>query len=305
MSSETATWSPRGVFHWAEGVDGVDLALRLTLLTLLLRQIGTGVVRPLILGLTVLGLLLPNLLRRPSLWIALTLLTGLRVVLDWSLADNHAYLLCYWCFAVSLALFSQDVAKCLSLNGRLLIGWAFAFAVIWKLFLSPDYLDGRFFRVMMLTDTRFADFVQLVGGLTPDLLEDLRSFVHGQAPEMLTTPSEPIRFLRLAQVATLWTVMIEGAVALAFLWPVDRGLSLFRDVVLLCFCITTYAIVPVEGFGWLLLSMGIVQCKPSRPGMRLAYLATFAVILFYREVPWAGWLNEGVWGSVFNNIKPY
>jgi hypothetical protein len=119
-------------------------------------------------------------------------------------ADNHAYLLCYWCFAVSLALVSHDVAGCLSLNGRLLIGWAFAFAVVWKLFLSPDYLDGRFFRVLMLTDSRFADFVQLVGGLSPDQLADLRSFVQGQLGETLTPPQEPVRFLWLAHVATVW-----------------------------------------------------------------------------------------------------
>ena len=292
-SPETLTQAPRRAFRWSEEkVDGVDLALRLTLLTLLLRHIGTGVVRPLILGLAVLGLLLPSWLRRPELWIALTVLTGLRVVLDWSLADNHAYLLCYWCFAVSLALVSHDVTRCLSLNGRLLIGWAFVFAVVWKLLLSPDYLDGRFFRVMMLTDARFADFTQLVGGLSSDLLADLRAFVQGQPLEAIMPPQEPARFLWLAQVATVWTVMIEGAVALAFLWPVDRGLSPFRDAALLCFCITTYAIATVEGFGWLLLSMGIAQCEPQRNWTKLCYLATFGVILVYREIPWMQWLLE-------------
>jgi hypothetical protein len=247
--TDAVTWSPRRMLRWVEGVDGVDLALRLTLLTLLLRQIGTGVVRPLILGLAVLGLLLPNLLRQPSLWIALTVLTGLRVVFDWSVADNHAYLLCYWCFAVSLALMSQGVDRCLSLNGRLLIGWAFAFAAVWKLVLSPDYLDGRFFRVIMLTDTRFADFAQLAGGLSADLLTDLRWFVQGQPVESLTPPHEPARFLWLAQGMTIWTVLIEGAVALAFLSPPGWGLSRLRDTLLLCFCLTTYIIVPVEGFG--------------------------------------------------------
>jgi hypothetical protein len=288
-STETTTWSLHRVFRWAEGVDEVDLALRLTLLTLLLRQIGTSWVRPLILGLAVLGLLLPNWLRWPGLWIALTFLSGLRVVLDWSLADNHAYLLCYWCFAVSLALVSHDVAECLSLNGRLLIGWAFAFAVVWKLFLSPDYLDGRFFRVIMLTDNRFADFAQLVGGLSSDLFADLRAFVQGQPLETLTPPQEPAQFLRLAQVTTVWTVVIEGAVALTFLWPVGRGLSPFRDVALLCFCVTTYAVATVEGFAWLLLSMGIAQCEPQRNRTKFCYLAAFGVILAYRETPWLQW----------------
>ena len=237
---------------------------------------------------------MPSQLRWPGLWIGLTVLTGLRVILDWSLADNHAYLLCYWSLAVSLALVSHDVEKCLSFNSRLLIGWAFTFAVVWKLVLSPDYLDGRFFRVMMLTDNRFADFVQLVGGVSPDLLEELWSFVRGQPLETLTPPHEPARFLWLAQVATLWTVVIEGAVALSFLWPVGQGLSLFRDAFLLGFCVTTYTIVTVEGFGWLLLSMGLAQSDPRRHWIRLLYFATFGLILACRDVPWMRWLMDSM-----------
>jgi len=160
-------------------MDGVDLALRLILLTLLLRQIGTGIVQPLILGLAVLGSLLPGLSRRPGLWIALTVLTGVRLAVDWSLADNHAYLLWCWRFAVALASISHNIERCLSLNGRLLIGRAFAFAVAWKLVLSPGYFDGRFLRVIMLTDTRFADFAQFVRGLSAGLLDDLWPFVQG------------------------------------------------------------------------------------------------------------------------------
>ena len=44
-------------------------------------------------------------------------------------------------------------------------------ATLWKVALSPDYLDGRFFRVTMLTDVRFEGFAQLAGGLTRDQLE--------------------------------------------------------------------------------------------------------------------------------------
>jgi hypothetical protein len=274
----------------------VDLALRLTLLTVLLRPIGTGLVRPCILGLAAAGLLLPGLLRHPGLWMALTILTGLRVVLDWSLADNHGYLLCYWCLAVSIALCSHDPSACLALNGRLLIGLAFVFATLWKVVLSPDYLDGRFFRVTMLTDPRFAGFIQLVGGLMPERLDELRAFVKqhvdGQLFEPSFLPAEPPRFLLLAAYMTWWTVAIEGAIALTFLWPVGRGLSKVRDAILLTFCVTTYAIATVAGFGWLLLALGIAQCQPERRTTQLFYLAVFVLILFYREVPWAVQLLE-------------
>jgi len=298
ISTETTLEPRRGVFGWVEGINGVDLALRLTLLMLLLRPIGNTWLRPLILSAAVGGLLFPQWLRSPSLWLGLTVLTGLRVTLDWSIADNHAYLLCYWCLAISLALISHNVPSCLALNGRLLIGLAFAFAVIWKLVLSPDYLDGRFFRVMMLTDQRFSEWVQLASGLTPEALDELRNFVHPRkeekqpADEPLPLPQEPARFLWLARVSTWWTVIIESAVAVSFLWPLGRGISLLRDIFLLGFCLTTYLIVMVEGFGWLLLSMGIAQCDPQRNWVKLGYLITFAVILWCREVPWIGWALE-------------
>ena len=277
-------------------LEPVTLALRFTLLSMLLRPIGPGLVRPCILGLAAAGLLLPGLLRHPSLWIALTFLTGLRVFFDWSLADNHAYLLCYWCLAVSIALCSRDPSGCLSLNGRLLIGLAFVFATLWKVGLSPDYLDGRFFRVTMLTDPRFSEFAQLAGGLSLEQFEDLRAFVKqhvdGQALDPSFLPAEPPRFILLAGCMTWWTVAIEGAIALTFLWPVGRGLSKMRDAILLTFCVTTYAVATVAGFGWLLLALGVAQCEPGRRKTQLAYLVVFVLILFYREVPWVKQLLE-------------
>lgn len=275
-------------------VEPLNLALRLTLLSMLLRPIGAGVVRPCILSLAAAGLLLPGLLRQPGLWIALAFLAGLRVALDWSLADNHAYLLCYWCIAVALALVSRDPAACLALNGRLLIGLAFFFATLWKVGLSPDYLDGRFFRVTLLTDPRFAEFAQVAGGLLPEQFEELRMFVRqhidGQFFEPSFVPTEPPRFLQLARLMTWWTVAIEGAITLSFLWPVGRGLSKARDAILLTFCVTTYAIATVAGFGWLLLALGVAQCEPERRKTQFLYLSVFALILFYRDTPWVAQL---------------
>src|SRR5262245_5715374 len=100
----------------------MTLALRLTLLDLLLRPIGDGFFRPVILGLAGLGFVLPGQLRRPLVWILLAILTLLRVILSWPMADNHAYLLSYWCLAVALALISRDPRACLALNARLLVG---------------------------------------------------------------------------------------------------------------------------------------------------------------------------------------
>jgi hypothetical protein len=287
---------PSQISSWFAQVDPINLALRLTLLDLLLRPVGDWRVRPFVLILAAGGLLAPGLLRKPGLWLALAFLAGLRIVLDWPLSDNHAYLLSYWCLAVFLALLAEDPQACLALNGRLLIGCVFAFAVLWKLALSPDYLDGTFFRVTLLTDPRFEGFARLVGGLTPDRLAELRAFVNqhvdGQAFGWSNTPTEPARFLTVAWVVTFWTIAIELATALAFLWPVGRGISRLRNAFLVAFCATIYAVATVEGFGWLLISAAVAQCPAHRPKTRLLYVAAFGLLLFYREAPWASLVLE-------------
>jgi hypothetical protein len=55
-----------------------------------------------------------------------------------------------------LSLRDAQPAHTLAFNSRSLIGLAFTLAVLWKAVLSPDFLDGRFFRVTLLTDPREA-----------------------------------------------------------------------------------------------------------------------------------------------------
>jgi phytoene dehydrogenase-like protein len=93
--------------------------------------------------------------------------------------------------------------------------------------------------------------------------------------------------LRAAAVALTWaTLALEGAVALAFLAPVRRVPAWLRDGTLLAFCAGTYAIAPVAGFGWLLIAMGVAQTTPAQVRTRGLYLAAFALLVAYREVPW-------------------
>ncbi len=270
-------------------LDPLDLVLRLTLLDLVLRPVGDWTLRFPILGLAAAGLLLPAFLRRWELWAALALLTGIRVALDWPLPDNHAYLLCYWCLAIALSRFARDDARVLAINGRWLIALVFGFATLWKL-ISPDFADATFFRATLLLDPRFEGFTRLVGGLSIEQIDAARAALERHAdggslaPVAATLPSA--RFEFVARATTLWTVAIEAAVTIAFCWPKDRGPSRFRDALLIAFCVTTYAVATVEGFGWLLVAMGLAQCAAERVRTRVAYLAAYALILFYREVDW-------------------
>jgi len=273
-------------------VQARDVAMCLTAIALLLRPMGPWFVRPAILAVAVLMILSPALLRSALAWGAIAVLVAVRIADDWPLADNHVYLLGYWAFAIALSLRARAPADTLASSSRWLIGLAFVFAVLWKTMLSPDFLDGRFFRVTLLTDPRFGDAAQLIGGLSSGQLAANRKALELLPPgaELLDPPSiaEPARLRLLASAATWGIVALEAAVALAMLLPAPAVGSSVRHGALLLFCGTTYLFAPVAGFGWLLLAMGVGQLDDRQSVLRRVYVAAFLVVIFYGEIPWAG-----------------
>lgn len=271
----------------------IDVALRLTAVALLLRPMGPWFVRPAILAAAVLMLIAPGTLRHRWTWAAIAMLTAIRIADDWPLSDNHIYLLAYWALAIALALWARDTPSTLAWTSRWLIGLAFAFAVIWKMCLSPDFLDGRFFRVTLLTDPRFGDAAQLIGGLSSDQLAANRDalLVHPEGTELLEPPIvfEPPRLRLLATMSTWGITALEAAVAALMLMPATAFTTLrtLRHVALLLFCGVTYLFAPVAGFGWLLLAMGVSQLEQQQVALRRVYIGAFVVVLFYGEIPWA------------------
>jgi hypothetical protein len=267
-----------------------DLALRLTLVSLLLKPVGGAWTRPAIAGLAAAGLLFEAPRRSAWLWSTLLALATWRVASGWPLGDNHAYLLCYWLLAALLASRARDGDAALAWNARALIGLVFAFAVLWKLLLSPDYLDGRFFLVTLVDDARFESFTRLAAGLDVGALSALRDLVRehqdGLRPPLPGDPALPARLVAVAQALTGSLLALESALALAFLAPAATRVSRARDAILLCFCATAYALAPVEGFGWLLLCMGAAQCEPERTLTRRAYVTVFAIVLLASRWPW-------------------
>ncbi len=276
--------------------DGVaDPVLTLTAIVLLLRPLDVWWVAAFVLAAACLSLLSRTVRRAPLTWILVALFVGARIVVLWPLSDNHIYLLAYWCLAIGLALSSAAPAATLSASSRWLLGGAFAMAVLWKAVLSPDYVDGRFFRVTLLTDQRFADAALVFGGLSRDQMAQNRAFLDPlpNGAELLTPPPfvEPPRLRAFAAVTTWGGLILEGLIALTCLIPLRR-LDIARHALLLAFCVTTYALAPVAGFGWLIATMGLAQCRPRQRLLPGAYVAVFILILMYSEVPWAGVLAD-------------
>ena len=218
---------------------------------------------------------------------------ALRIASDWPLADNHIYLLAYWCLAVSLAVGTMNADTILASSSRLLVGVAFALAVLWKGVLAPDFLDGRFFRVTLMTDPRFQEASMLIGGLSRSQIASnvkaLAALPEGAEPIEPPEVVEPARIRAFAAVSTWGILALEVCVAVAMLapLPVAGWATALRHGTLLTFCLVTYALAPVAGFGWLLLVMGLTQ-SGRRSVLTGLYVSAFLLVLFYTEVPWAG-----------------
>ena len=280
----------------ARDAAGLDTVLQLTAIILLLRPFEVWWVAPFVLAAACLSLVVVGVRRSPVTWLLLSALVAARIVAVWPLADNHIYLLAYWCLAIGLALAAPAPAATLATSSRWLVGAAFAMAVLWKAVLSPDYVDGRFFRVTLLTDERFADASMVFGGLTPAQMAENRKFLEPlpEGAELLTPPPfvEPPRLRAFAAGATWGGLALEALVALLCLLPSGTRIANARHASLLAFCATTYALAPVAGFGWLIATMGLALCGPDQRKLRGAYVAIFVLILLYSEFPWTGVLAD-------------
>lgn len=270
----------------AEALDD-RLPLRVTLVLLLIRPPEDPYVRAGVWLLAGAALVVPALVTRAWLWIGVAALMLLRLATEFPLADNHLYLLLYWCVAIALALATAVPAETLARSARWLVAATFTCAVLWKALLAPDFLDGRFFRVTLLTDDRFATATRAVGQLTAGQLADNREALLplDAGVEVLDGPVlvEPPALRALGLGLTWGGVLLESLLALAFLAPTRRVPAAVRHGLLLLFCAVTYAIAPVGGFGWLLAAMGMAQTDSTR--WRGAYVAACVLVLIYAETP--------------------
>jgi len=272
----------------------MELALRVFLLVLLLDaplfwfqrvplQIACG-----------LALLWPGLARDARTWAVITVLAAWPLVWNWPFSDNHDYLRALAALAVTLALTTAEPAAALRSSARLLVGGTFFFATLWKVAISPDWLDGTFFRVTLLADPRFHDLAVLVGGATWDTLDAFDAALTGFLSGTGSWPGafvEPPGLAPLALGLTAFTAAIEAGITLAFLWP---RLARFRNALLITFGATTFAFATVRGFGFLLMTLGLAQCEDDERRTRIAYVATLFLIEAYRAVPWSRMLIDAL-----------
>lgn len=267
----------------------LDLVAPLTLVLLLLYPVGPeGVKVTLQIG-AVAGLVYRPLQRVSGYWIFLALAMGLGCLLLWHDADNHKYLITYWCLALGLSRAAEDPARALRINARLLIGLCFLLAVAWKC-RTPDFLTGAYYQFSMLTDERLFSVGQLVSGMPPEV------YVQNQAAlDRLTAYSSTVNRVSFEGAALLrpfsyvlvaWTLLVETWIFGSCLWPRSSvGAAQSRYTSLLVFVATTYAAAHVGGFAWILTIMGLAQIRPRDATWRLAYLGGLVLVMLYQLDP--------------------
>lgn len=264
------------------------LVLRFTALFLLLYGSSTVFLDIPLRVLCGLMLLSPTLLTSQVMWVLICGMVWWVNATDWLWIDNHKILISYWCLVCALAVSAKDTDGVLAWNGRLLIGLTFLFATLWKM-LAGEYWDGAFLHSVFLLDNRVEAVATAIGGLSPDTLPQNRLLesLLKQFPQKISTvplvTSSRLQIFTLA--ASYWTLLIEGSVAIAFLVNSLRLGTRLRNWLLIVFIVTTYFLLPVLGFAYILIIMGFAQCHPKHTVIRVAYIALFAFLQLSR-LPW-------------------
>jgi hypothetical protein len=277
------TWVRRAVAG-VQQMDPLLLLLRWSLLTLLVNANDDPVVLISVAVAAAVALPRPVILRSPWFWAAAFVLVGVRQLATWHTIDDHIIVTTYWCLALALALTAREVLPTLAASARLIVGLVFGLAAAWKLG-GGQFIDGTFFRYSLLFDDRFDTVARWAGGTSRADLHANLSALQGLVDQPTVGAAVPLaegpRNVAVATAFTAWGALIECVVALAFLLPLRRRHEWIRPAALFAFAGTTYAIVPVGGFGTLLMLLGAAQT--SRHRLRMAYLAAGAALLV-----WAG-----------------
>jgi len=271
------------------------LVLRLTVLLLLLHGSSSIILDVPLRVLCGLMLISPPLLTNQQIWVIICGIVWWVNATDWLWIDNHKFLISYWCLVCAIGVSGKNPDRVLAWNSGILISLTFLFATGWKIF-AGEYWDGTFLHYTFLTDSRVGAFATFVGGLDPGvlsqnwLLESTLKLIPQEGANVTLGTSQRLKIFTLA--ASYWTLFIEGIVAAAFLLRKIHWLYRFRDWLLIIFIVTTYFLLPVLGFAYVLVIMGLAQCPSEKVAVRSTYICLFGLLQLAR-LPWENLMLTG------------
>ena len=232
---------------------------------------------------SVLLLALPWVRRRWWAWGLLTVVTAAGVfsyvLVD---LDNHHFLHVYWLAALTVACLAKDPAWTLGRAGRLMVGWLFLFATLWKL-LTPDFADGSFFAYLLSVDRNLTRVPLALDWVDPEVTSENRIAVTAMRHDPQVEPHPvPVQVSatmdRLAAPLSWVTIVLEGAVALTFLLPLRGAWTRWREVSLFTFILVTYPALPVLSFAALLIAMSLAGSTMRPPWAQVSHVAVLLAV---------------------------
>lgn len=232
------------------------------------------------------ALMFPQFVQMPWLWGSVAILHFAWILSAYHEADNHHYLIGYWCIALAVAFAGSgaDEAEArMAESARLLIAGCFGAAVIAKM-RSKTFRNGSMFATLLMTDPRFATIAVYAGGATGQLIRTHRkawSAVSSGEQASACAPF-PSRLLVTARLITWWAVGIEALVAALYI-PSFQGFAGWRESVLAVFVISTFAFVPVPAFGQILVILALAVAGDG--GVRVFLLLLTGILPVLSYVP--------------------
>lgn len=249
---------------------------------------------PVFRAIALLGVAFRSVRVSPYYWLLCAALWSATVVATWTWAGNHKYLVAYWCLTLAVCRTlpeARDRVAALGNAGRHLLGLAMGVAVIAKL-LSTSYVSGDFFAFELLHFSLFHHLSVLVAGCQSIDLEQNRLLVESMELASVAPPVNEVQLNSCPGIAwfapfmTWWTVGIEGALAVCFLYPRrSRRLDLVSHVLFVVFVVTTYTVATVVWFAWTLCLLAIAHARQIG-ARRLCYvhIVLIGLVLIY-EMP--------------------
>lgn len=222
-----------------------------------------------------LACLFPQVVRREQFWLAVCLVGGSSIILNWYLHGNHIYLQFYWTLALLISCFARNQMRVLALSARWLVGGVFLFAFIWKL-VSADFQSGATMRYLMSATLPLGQSAVVLTELTgPQLAENMAAVERVIAAPGAASTSiiVPPGLGMLADILTRATWVMEGWMALVFLSPLSTRWRRLREASLLVFFVTAYTLLPVAAFATQLAYLGYALTRSDR--YRAAFIAAY------------------------------
>ena len=262
------------------GFERLDLLLLMSLLLMLLYT--TKVVTILAIA----GLVYRPLARHPLFWLAIAAIMALTIRTEWFNLFNHDYVITYWALLLGLALWWKRPDDILAGASRLILGFLFLFAVLWKAS-APEFPNGAFFEFTLMSDPRFQVVGEALGGMPTDASEEHRRAL-SEWGEAGLGAHEPVDLRSgalvpaMSQAMAAWTLAIESLVAILFLVPSRFRMARWAEPALIVFILSTYVLAPVVGFGWVLILLAMASTTLPRPIAHVFYPLAFVVLVAFQ-----------------------